>query len=80
MKDFLGYQNFNKRNGYLAVSLITFIGAITNLFAPPTVRPTGGRWGWLDGLLWDWFGTFGEFYFSFVLTVIFFICFLRTKK
>ena len=80
MKDFLGYQNFNKRNGYLAIGLCFLVLGITNLLAPPTERPTGGRWGWFLGLLWDWLGAFGGFYYWTMLAAICFICFLRTKK
>ena len=80
MKDFFGYQNFNKKNGFLAVSLIVLIAAITSLLDPPALRPAGGRWGWLLGLLWDWFGIYGEFYFFLALSTVIFTFYLRTKK
>lgn len=80
MKDFFGYQNFNKKNGFLAVSLIALIAAISELLDPPAARPAGGRWGWFFGLIWDWLGVFGGFYYFLILSFIFFIIYLRTKK
>lgn len=42
--------------GYLAVSLICLIVAISQTIAPYPTRPSGGRWDWLSGLLWDFSG------------------------
>ena len=79
MKTF-GYENFNKRAGFFAVGMFSLILAITNVIDPPGSRPSGGRWGWLFGQLWDWFGAYGGFYYWAMWAAICLICFLRTKK
>jgi hypothetical protein len=75
-----GYQNFSKKAGFLALGICLLIVAISNLIDPPAARPSGGRWGWLFGLLWDWFGAFGGFYYFLTLSVIFFLFYFKAKK
>lgn len=74
------YQNFNKKNGFLAICLCFSVLAVTNLLDPPTERPTDGRWGWLFGQIWDWFGMYGAFYYWTFLSIVCFVFFLRIKK
>jgi len=76
----LDNENFNRRNGYLAVSLCFLVMSVSCFLSPPEMRPSGGRWGWLFGLLWDHLGRLGEFYYWLALTVVCFACFLRTKE
>ena len=71
---------FIKKNGYLATSLWFLIMVIVSFLDPPHTRPSGGRWGWFSGLLWDFFGVFDGFYFWLIAAGLCFICFVRTKK
>lgn len=70
----------NKKTGVLVLFFWCFILTISNFVDPPTTRPSGGRWGWFSGFLWDSFGTFGEFYYWLLMSFIFLISFFMIKK
>ena len=48
-----------KQSGALAIGLCCLVLAVYNFLTPPQFRPSGGRWGWLFGFLWDYFGDLG---------------------
>jgi hypothetical protein len=80
MSDFFDYRFFSKRNGFFAVGLCCLVLAVYNFLAPPQFRPSGGRWGWLFGFLWDYFGDLGGFYYWLMMCGICFVFALVSKK
>ncbi len=73
-------DKFSKKNGFLAMTLVCLILAMHSLLDPPLARPSGGRWGWFFGNLWDYLGAYGGFYYWLLLTIIFLSLFFRSKK
>ena len=74
------YPTINKRNGYLGLSICFLIMAMLNFLDPVTSRPSGGRWGTFFALIWDHFGSNGIWGYWALMSVLFFACFLGSKK
>jgi hypothetical protein len=80
MKFDMRQTKFDRRAIYLVISLCSALMAISYFIDPPVVRPTGGRWGGFFAWIWDGFGSTGIQGYWILLSVVFFGCYILSKK
>jgi hypothetical protein len=68
-----------RKNIALALSIICLIMAFYNVLQPILTRPSG-RWAFFFGPIWDIFGWHGLVFYWILLTVIFFLIFIKESK
>jgi hypothetical protein len=74
------YSVISRKNGYLGLSICFLFMSAVNFFDPVTSRPSGSRWGAFFALIWDHFGSNGIWGYWLLMSVLFFACFLGSKK